>query len=189
MQARDRLHSQDAQKFVDQAAMINMTEIEAANTVQERTSLPAYKEFASMIVTDHTNMGHNLERIAAEIPGVDVPAELDQAHRQKLAQLQRLHDAQFVRSYRQSQIDGLQKAIRIFQNFADGSAGRADLRSWARASLAVLQKHLQSAQNLTMVNEQVGAAIRRGDGRTGAARGEAPRAPPTMARTMPSAAT
>ncbi|CCD91554.1 hypothetical protein BRAO375_1590017 [Bradyrhizobium sp. ORS 375] len=166
---QDSSQLQAAQRFVDQAAMINMTEIEAAQSAQKTTNLPAYKDFAAMIVTDHTNMGQNLKRIASTMPGLNVPAQLDQEHRQKVAQLQQLSGAKFEQSYRQSQIDGHQKAIKLFQEFANGNAGTPDLRSWAQASLPVLQKHLQSAENLPVANEQVGAATTNGNnGRTGA---------------------
>ncbi|TCU69299.1 uncharacterized protein DUF4142 [Bradyrhizobium sp. R2.2-H] len=116
-----------------------------------------------MIATDHTNLGYNLKRIAAEISNLRAPAELDQQHRQRGAQLQQLQGDEFERQYRQTQIDGHRKAIRIFQEFADGSAGRADLRSWAQASLAVLQKHLQRAQNLPTTRAQVAAATMDGN--------------------------
>lgn len=169
MQAPNVPQSQGAQKFVDEAANINMMEIEAARAAENTAKRPAYKEFASMIETDHTNLGQNLKRIVSGMSGVKIPARLDEKHRQKLAQLQQLKGAKFEQSYRRSQIDGHQRAIRIFQDFANGNAGNADLRSWAQASLPVLQKHLQNAENLPVANDQVGAAGAGGSGATGSA--------------------
>ncbi|MFB6452825.1 DUF4142 domain-containing protein [Bradyrhizobium tunisiense] len=163
VQAQDSSLSRGAQEFVNKVAMINMMEIEAAQAVQKRASSPAYEEFAAMIVTDHTNLGYNLKRIVAEISGLNVPAELDQQHRQGLTRLQQLQGDEFERRYRQTQIDGHRKAIRIFHDFADGSAGRADLRSWAQASQAVLQKHLQRAQTLPTASKQIGATTMDGN--------------------------
>jgi predicted outer membrane protein len=61
--------------------MINMEEIEAAQAAEKSANMPAYWDFARMIVTDHTNMGQNLKRIASTMSDVNVPAQLDQQHR------------------------------------------------------------------------------------------------------------
>lgn len=148
------------QKFVTEAAMTNLFEIDAAHAAEQKASNAAYKEYANMIVTDHTNMGNDLKRQVADIPGVTLPTSLDQQHQQKLQTLQSESGAQFEKDYRQGQIEGHQKAINVFQNFANSGSNDqdADLKSWAKASVPILQKHLQRAENLPVGGQQVGAA-------------------------------
>jgi lipid-binding SYLF domain-containing protein/predicted outer membrane protein len=152
------------QTFVDQATMINRLEIEAAQAAKKKTNTPAYQDYADMIVTDHTNMDHDLLRIVGRMAGIRMPDGPDQQHQQKLERMSAEAGAQFERSYRQNQIDGHHRAIKLFQDFANGGSDNADLKSWAQASLPILQKHLQRAENLPNANDRVGAVG--GDGRT-----------------------
>jgi len=167
------------QTFVNQAAITNMFEIEAANAAEQKAKDPAYKEFAKMIITDHTKMGDNLKRQVGDISGVKVPASLDQAHQQKLQKLQSESGAQFEKDYRQSQIEGHRMAIRLFQDFAQSGPENqnVDLKSWAKASVPILQKHLQEAENLPAGGQQAGAAASSGataSNTGGATTGKAP---------------
>jgi len=155
--------SPEVKSFVDQAAMVNMLEIDAAQAAKKNAKSSAYREYADMIVTDHTNMRHDLERIIVKLSGVTLPSKLDADDEQKLKRMESESGVQFERSYRQSQIDGHQKALKLFQDFVNGSSRDADLKSWAQASIPILQKHLQRAEDLPTGTEHVGA-VTGGDG-------------------------
>ncbi|MGA7804959.1 YSC84-related protein [Bradyrhizobium sp.] len=86
----------------------------------------------------------------ASMPNVTIPSGLDSEHRQKLQELKSLSGAAFERQYRESQIKGHEAAIKIFTDYAGtGSDDKeAGLKSWAKASVPILEKHLQRAENL-----------------------------------------
>jgi putative membrane protein len=152
--------SDAVQKFVDKAAMINMFEINAAHAAEQKTSNSDYKSYANMIVTDHSNMESDLKRQVADISGVTIPKKLDEAHARKLDSLKSESGASFEKSYRQGQIDGHKQAVSLFQDFANSEPKNqdVDLKSWAKASVPILQKHLQRAEALPVGGQQVGAA-------------------------------
>jgi predicted outer membrane protein/lipid-binding SYLF domain-containing protein len=153
-------NTEAVQEFVDKAAMIDMYEMEAAHVAELKTSNPEYKSYASMIVTDHSNMASDLKRQVADSSGSKLPAGLDQEHRRKLDSLKSESGASFEKNYRQGQIDGHKRAIGLFQDFANSAPKNqsVDLKSWARASVPILQKHLQRAENLPVGGQVVGAA-------------------------------
>jgi SH3 domain-containing YSC84-like protein 1 len=140
----------EAQTFVKKAAITNLFEIDAAHKVESKTSDRAYKDFAQMMIGDHTRMGDELKKQVSGLSGIDVPTSLDQDHQQKLDKLGSESGAQLERDYRQSQIEGHQQAIKLFQEFAESSPGNEDaaLKSWAKSSVPTLQKHLQHAEAL-----------------------------------------
>ncbi len=140
----------EAQTFVNKAAVTNLFEIDAARKVESKTSDRAYKDFAQMMISDHTKMGDELKKQVSGMSGITIPTSLDQDHQQKLDKLGSESAAQFERDYRQSQIEGHQQAIKLFQEFASSAPGKEDaaLKSWAKSSVPTLQKHLQHAEAL-----------------------------------------
>lgn len=163
--------SSPAQQFVDQVANINLMEIDAAQAAEQKAANSAYKDYAKMIITDHTKMQNDLKNVATKMPDVAVPSGLDKEHEQKLQQLKSASGATFEREYRQDQIEGHQKAIKLFQDFAknDSNAKDADLKSLAQSSVPTLQKHLQHAQNLPQQGTPAAANQSNSAATTGAA--------------------
>jgi len=143
------------QAFVEQAATINMYEIAAARLAEDKAIDASYKNYATMIITDHTNMSHDLKLQVAKMQGVEIPNELDAFHDQKLRKLKSEQGASFERSYRAGQIEGHEAAIKLFENFAQNGSN-PDLKSLAQASVPILQKHLERAEHLP---EPTGPAV------------------------------
>ena len=139
------------QEFVKQAAMTNLFEIDAARLAEDKTTDGAYKNYANMIVKDHTNMANDLKSQVAKLQDVQLPTSLDSLHQQKLQQLKSEQGVGFERNYRAGQIEGHETAIKLFENFAQ-SGSNPDLKSLAQASVPILQKHLQRAENLPEPN-------------------------------------
>jgi putative membrane protein len=150
--------SPSVQEFVKQAAMTNLYEIDAGKLAEEKAADGSYRNYAKMIVTDHTKMNNDLKSEVATMQNVQLPTSLDALHREKLQQLKSEQGAGFERNFRAGQIEGHEAAITLFENFAQ-SGSNPDLKAMARSSVAILQKHLQRAENLPEPNgPAVGAA-------------------------------
>ena len=148
--------SMSAQDFVNQAAITNRFEIEAARAAQNKASDPAYKDFAQMIISEHDNLSGKLKAIVADMNNIRLPTALDAAHQQQLGQLRSLDGAAFERQYRISQIDGHRTAIKLFQGYANDGTQPA-LKALAQSSVPILEKHLHAAENLPRPSATVGA--------------------------------
>ncbi len=144
------------QQFVRKAATGNIFEIQAAQTAEQKVSNPAYRDFAQMIITDHTNMGDRLKNVVKNVPGLQLPQALDQKDQQELQKLKTEGGATFERQYRANQIDDHQQDIKLFQNYADNGTN-PQLKTWADQEVSMLQKHLDRAEALPMPQVTTGA--------------------------------
>lgn len=75
-----------AEDFIKEAAMSDMTEIEAAKIAQQNGHADE-KKFAAMMVTDHTKTTTQLKSMATGEMKSAIPSALDDATEKKLAKL------------------------------------------------------------------------------------------------------
>src|SRR4051812_27282641 len=73
MNAQTGTVSAATKKFVTTAAMTDMFEIQAGQLAQQKADDSAYKEFAQMIVADHTKTTDQLKSMAPKLQGVQLP--------------------------------------------------------------------------------------------------------------------
>lgn len=133
------------QEFLNKAWNINNFEIQAGREAQNKVKDADYRDFATMIVDDHSRMNDELKSIS--IKGAQLPTTLDKEHEQKLQQLTSATGQKFEEKFRTQQIKGHQDALKLFRDFAS-KADDAELKSWAERSVAVLTRHLQRAEEL-----------------------------------------
>jgi putative membrane protein len=134
-------------KFVTNAAITDIFEINAGRLAQEKLQNKDYKDFAQMTIDDHTKTTDQLKSMAPKLQGVQLPRDLDDAHKKKIDKLNSLNGSAFERQYRTDQVQGHEQAIRMFQNYAK-SGDNTELKTWAQETLPTLRKHLQHAENL-----------------------------------------
>ena len=77
-----------------------------------------------------------------------LPASLDQDHQAKLDKLKDLSGDAFDRAYIPTQVSGHEKAVDLFQNYAD-TGENADLKQWAQKTLPTLKGHLDEVKQLS----------------------------------------
>jgi putative membrane protein len=144
-------------QFVEKVAISDMFEIQSNKLALDKSKDDAIQQFARKMVDDHTKTSNELKLMAKGIPGLQVPAEMDAPHRQKLEKLQSADGRQFYQLYRAQQIEAHQAAVKLFTDYAkNGNA--PELTSWAQKTLPALQQHLQHAQALPQNPAQVGQA-------------------------------
>lgn len=132
------------QQFVDFAAQTDMVEANLGQLAENVAASRGVKDYAQMLVTDHTNDYHQLQQQA----GFTVPNAIDTENNKILiSRFHKLNGAKFDRRYIQTMVAGHTKAIAVFQKEAV-DAQSPILRSYALQDLSVLQKHLEGAQTL-----------------------------------------
>ncbi len=134
------------QKFLDMAAQTDMTEAHVGQLAQEQASAQGVKDFAQMLVTDHTGDYNQVTALGTKV-NATIPKGLDAAHDKMIAPLGKLKGAAFDRKFIQEMISGHEKAIAEYKKEA-ADAQNADVKAYATQVLPTLQKHLDAAKDL-----------------------------------------
>jgi putative membrane protein len=135
------------QQFVDFAAQTDMLEANLGQLAATQASLQGVKDYAQMLVTDHTDDYTQLSMVASK-DNLVVPKGLDAAHDKMIAQFKNLKGPAFDHRYILEMIAGHTKAIQVYTKEA-ADAQSADLKAYANQTLPTLQKHLDGAKNFT----------------------------------------
>ncbi len=131
------------------AASGDQFEIQSSQLALQRSSNPALRQFAQMLITDHSNMSAQL-MAAAQGAGLTPPTPaLSAEHAAMLQQLQATPAASFDMAYRDAQIMAHQQALTLHQNYANGGDVPA-LRTAAGTAVPIIQGHLNMAQGMSL---------------------------------------
>lgn len=133
-------------KFVMEAAMGGMMEVELGRLAVERASSEGVRQFGQRMIDDHTRANQQLMQIASGL-GVTPPAALDAKHTAMVAKMARLSGAEFDRAYIKQMVKDHQKMVALFQREA-ARGMQPDLRGFASQTLPALQEHLQMARSM-----------------------------------------
>ena len=139
--------SSSDQKFMMEAAMGGMEEVELGRLAATRGSSDAVKQFAQRMVDDHSKANEELMGIAST-KGVTLPTALDDKHKADVAKMSQLSGAEFDRAYvKEAGVKDHNKAAKLFQGEADKGKD-ADVKAFAAKTLPTVQEHLRMAQDL-----------------------------------------
>lgn len=137
------------QEFVDMAAASDMFEIESAKVAQEMGTSQAVKDFAAMMIEDHSTSTANLKAAAAEAqPALTVAPELSAEQQAQLDELRQAGEG-FDALYRQQQVAAHEKALALLQGYAS-SDGPEPLKTFASETATVVEGHLDHARGLSV---------------------------------------
>jgi len=136
----------DRTAYVQMAASSDMYEIQSSQIALTKGQNPAIRQFAQMMVRDHTNTTQQL-MAAAQAAGVPpMSPQMMPMHAQMVAQLQASQGgASFDRLYASQQLMAHQQALALHSNYAARGDTPA-LRAVAAAATPVVRGHLQMAQ-------------------------------------------
>ena len=136
--------SRDDQNVIAGIAEGGMTEIQASQAAQSRTSSPRVKAFASMMVQDHGRWGDELKSLA-QARNVPLPASISDEHQKAISDLQSKQGEAFDKSYIRMMVHDHEGAVRDFQK-AEGSVKDSSLMRFVDGHLPMIQAHLDSAK-------------------------------------------
>jgi putative membrane protein len=135
------------QQFVDFAGQTDMVEINLGQLAQNSASSQAVKDYAQMLVTDHTKDFNQLYDVAHQA-NLTRPDAIDAEHNKMMIDpFQKLKGAAFDHRYIQEMVAGHTKAIAVYKEEAADAQNPA-LKTYAENALPVLQKHLDGAKDL-----------------------------------------
>lgn len=130
-----------AQEFAQTAAMSDMYEIAAANVALKRASGTPTKEFAQMMVADHTQSSKALkDALSTSGQNLALPGKLDAEHQAQVDILESLNGPDFDREYMSQQMAAHRKALALLKTYG-ASGDVAELRQFAQATIPTVQKH------------------------------------------------
>ena len=134
------------QQFIAMAAQTDMLEAHLGELAANQASRQQVKDYAQMLVSDHTADYQQLGSLAAK-DNLTVPNGLDAEHYRMVVPFEKLNGAAFDTRYIREMIEGHTKAIAVYTREA-ADAQSPDVKAYASATLPTLEKHLEGAKNL-----------------------------------------
>ena len=138
--------------FVLKAAVGGMMEVDAATLALQKSKNPKIKEFAQLMLTDHTKANEELKIIATG-KGLGLPASYPVAEKAHMDQMKSLKEDGFDRHYIKMMVDDHIKTLDLFRKaklFTD-----ADLKAFATKTLPVLEGHFAKADTISKAMDKL----------------------------------
>jgi putative membrane protein len=134
------------QTFFEQAAEGGMAEVEAGQLAQEKGSSKSVKDFAAMMVKDHTEANDKLKTIAAS-HSVTLPTALSAQHQEMKTRLSGLSGKDFDKEYMRGQVQDHETTVSLLRTESE-SGQNADAKAFASETLPTVEAHLKKAQDI-----------------------------------------
>ena len=134
-------------KFIKEAAMGGMMEVELGKVAAQKGSSDSVKQFGQKMVDDHTKANDELKQIASA-ESVTIPDSLDPKHQAMIAKMSKLSGPDFDKAYVKNMVKDHQKDVSDFQNEAQNGTD-PNVKQFAAKTLPVLQGHLSSIQEIS----------------------------------------
>jgi putative membrane protein len=128
--------------FIKEALNASMMEVELGKVATQKAKNRRVKNFASMMVTDHSKAINDLKQLASGM-NITVAGEMDSSHKRHIADMKKLSGDEFEKHYMSMMVDDHQKDIASFNNASRSSDN--NVKNFATKTLPVLQKHMDSA--------------------------------------------
>jgi putative membrane protein len=136
----------DAQ-FVQTVANSDAFEIQSSELAAQRAARQDVKEFAAMMVRDHTATSQELRQLASQLNLTAPTPQLDAAMSSRIDSLRGQSGEAFDDAYLDAQVNAHEQAVNAFENYVS-NAPAGPLRDWANTTLPKLRTHLTQVQNL-----------------------------------------
>jgi putative membrane protein len=129
--------------FMKDAAEAGMAEVEIAKLAKDRAQNPRVKNFAEMMIKDHTAANNDLMTIARD-KSVTLPSTLGK-HQDHLEDLSKKNGAEFDKAYMKMMVDGHEDVVSDFEKCAQNGTD-PDVKTYASQKLPTVRMHLDSAK-------------------------------------------
>lgn len=139
------MSSQD-RKFVMDAAMGGMMEVELGRIAAQQGASEGVKQFGQRMVDDHSKANTELMSLASS-KGITLPTALDDKQRREVTKLSAMSGAEFDRAYIKRMVSDHKKKLSTFERESTRGVD-PDLKAFASKTLPTVQEHLQMANAL-----------------------------------------
>ena len=144
--SQEQVPKVDDKKFVKEATLGGLTEVELGKLALQKSSDDKVKQFAQKMVDDHTKANEQLKQLASA-DGVAVPSSLDSKHQARVNKLSGLSGDAFDKAYLKDQQRDHETDVREFQREAQGGMD-PKVKAFATSTLPTLQQHLEMVKSL-----------------------------------------
>lgn len=134
----------DEAKFMVKAANGGMTEVRLGEIAQQKSKNQRVKNFADMMVRDHTQANNKLKSLA-NAENITLPDSLSNDSQDKVAKLEKKNGKDFDKAYMNMMVDDHKSTVDDFQDEMR-DVKNPDLKQFISTTLPTLQMHLDSAQ-------------------------------------------
>jgi putative membrane protein len=129
--------------FMNDAAEAGMAEVEIARLAKDRATNPRVKNFAEMMIKDHSDANNKLQTIARD-KSVTLPSTLGK-HQDHLEDLSKKNGAEFDKAYMKMMVNGHEDVVKDFEKCAQNGTD-PDVKTFAAQTLPTVRMHLDSAK-------------------------------------------
>ena len=134
------------QQFANAAASTDAYEIAAAKLAKDKATTQGLKDFAAMMIKDHTDSTAKLKEAAGKAsPRITPDATLTDEQKANLETLRDAKGADFDSAYKSQQVAAHQKALGAMQGYAS-TGDVPTLKDFATKTATVVQSHLDKIQ-------------------------------------------
>lgn len=133
-------------EFLEEAAYGGLYEVELAKYVQQNAQNQRVRNFASMMVKDHSKANDELKALAAQ-KNVTVPTALDEDHLKKVNNMREKRGADLDREYMKEMVDDHEKDVDKYKKQAE-QGNDSDIKAFAAKTLPILLMHQDSAKKI-----------------------------------------
>jgi putative membrane protein len=142
----DTTTARNQYSFVTIAGQANMAEIDLANLALSKTQNENVKQFAQMMIADHSKANDELKELALQ-KKYQFPGDVNMTQKTLADNLSKLSGAAFDKEFAKAMVADHEAAVKLFSN--ESKTGKdADLKAWAGTTLPTLKAHWQQAQVL-----------------------------------------
>lgn len=139
-------------EFVDEMIADGNAEVELGRLVQQKSKDRDVRQFAAMMIEDHTAAATELKQVAARANLTTTGDKHAEDHNDLRERLGKLSGVEFDREYIKAMVDDHQEAVDDVEAKADG-AQNDHVKEWAAKTLPTLKKHLEQAKQ---IQEKIG---------------------------------
>ena len=145
--------SNSDKNFVSDQLTDGMAEVELAKVARDHAASADVKQFAQMMIDDHTKAGDQLKQIATS-NSIPVETKIDDKHQNLMDKLSKLNGADFDKEYMSAMMDDHQDAVSDLRSRVDENRSATDRLTGKNPANPAAVKPEQSDNRVTMsINE------------------------------------
>jgi putative membrane protein len=137
---------EDGSKFAVAVADAGMMEVQLATLALSKATSGKVKEFAQMMIDDHTKANEEL-RALAQKKNITLPTTLSDKHQKKYTEMSEKTGADFDKEYCELMLKDHRDVVDLFKK-AQQSSRDPEFKSWASEKLPTLEHHLSMAERM-----------------------------------------
>ncbi len=133
-------------KFAVEAANGGMAEVQLGESAQAKATDPKVKDFAAMMIADHTKANEELKALAG-IKGITLPAAPSEEMQKEAADINAKTGKDFDKAYIDQMVKDHKKTVELFED-GQKNVKDAELKAFIDKTLPVLRTHLDHVQTI-----------------------------------------